>query len=53
MSGSTAVSILPNVSSRKYPKRAPDRYEPELLGFYVVIVILLCIILERGKYSVC
>ena len=33
-SGSTTVSILPNVSSRKYPKRArkpPDRYKPELL----------------------
>ena len=32
-SGSTTVSILLNVSSRKYPKRArkaPDRYEPEL-----------------------
>ena len=33
-SGLTTVSILSNVSSRKYPKRArkaPDRYEPELL----------------------
>ena len=33
-SGSTTVSTPPNVSSRKYPKRArkaPDRYEPELL----------------------
>ena len=32
-SGSTTVSILLNVSSRKYPKsarKAPDRYEPEL-----------------------
>ena len=48
-SGSTTVSTPPNVSSRKYPKRArkaPDRYEPEL---YVVIVILVIYHFREGE----